>query len=68
MFLILKTEHVKETLLGTEVHELHFFSMVDNFCRLVLKEFVNSTKTLQWSPLQPTVDSTAAIGGVHCSV
>ena len=39
MFLIFKTEHVKEDVLGTEVHELHFFSMVDNFCRLVLKEF-----------------------------
>ena len=29
---------------------------------------MNSTKTLQWSPLQLIVDSTAAIGGVHCSV
>ena len=27
---------------------------------------VNSTKTLQWSPIQPTVDSNTAIGGVHC--
>ena len=27
---------------------------------------MKSTKTLQWSPLQPIVDSTAAIGGVHC--
>ena len=39
MFLILKVEHVKEEPLGTEVHELHFFSMVDILCRLVLKEF-----------------------------
>ena len=39
MFLILKTEHVKEELLGTEVtYELHSFVRVDNFCRLVLKE------------------------------
>ena len=29
---------------------------------------VNSTKTLQWSPLQPIVDFTAAISGVHCCV
>ena len=29
---------------------------------------MNSTKTLQWRPLQLIVDSTAAIGGVHCSV
>ena len=35
---------------------------------LLYDNSVNSTKTLQWSPLQPIVDFTAAIGGVHCSV
>ena len=35
---------------------------------IAFNDSVNSTKTLQWSPLQLIVDSTAAIGGVHCSV
>ena len=68
---------------GTEVHELHFFLMVDNFCRLVLKEireFHQNTavKSItanigfhcgqRWSPRQRSVESTALFSGIHCMI